>query len=142
MKQVFATLDGLAARWIASDVAVLVLRAGLALMFVESAADKALNFGLYAEEVAGMGVPFAEAAILAAILVEALGSIALLTGLAATPALVLLAGYTLVVSFVYFDFWNLGGKDAVMARKAFLKNIAVASGILFALAWRHRGRKG
>ena len=55
MKQVFATLDGLAARWIASDVAVLVLRAGLALMFVESAADKALNFGLYAEEVAGMG---------------------------------------------------------------------------------------
>ena len=52
------------------------------------------------------------------------------------------AANALVVSFVYFDFWNLGGKDAVMARKAFLKNIAVASGILFALAWRHRGRKG
>lgn len=107
-----------------------IVRFGLALMFVESAVDKALNFTFYVHQATDMGIPFAPLAIAAALFVETAGSLALMTGVALAPCLLALAGYTLIVNFFYFDFWNMTDIAATGARKEFLKNIAVASGLV------------
>lgn len=77
-------------------------------------------------------MPLPELMLGSAIIVEALGAIALLTGLAwiFIPAVNALMIYTFVVNFVYFDFWNAEGMDAVMGRKNFLKNLAVIGGLV------------
>jgi hypothetical protein len=46
-----------------------------------------------------------------------------------------------VVSFFYFDFWNQIDVAAVMARKEFLKNIAVVGGLLVVMAINNRCAK-
>ena len=107
-----------------------IIRCGLALMFVESAIDKALNFTFYVHQAADIGIPFPPMAIAAALFVEIAGGLALVTGIALAPCLLALAAYTLIVNFFYFDFWNMADSAAIGARKEFLKNIAVASGLV------------
>ena len=128
-------IDRAVAALVHRDPGLLLLRIGLALMFIESAIDKALNYSIYVGDAAAAGVPFAQFAVLAALVVEVIGSLALVTRIATVPAFLLLAAYTIAVNVFYFDFWSMDGRDAVMARKEFLKNVAVASGILLALAW-------
>ncbi len=107
-----------------------LIRVLLALMFLESAIDKTLNWSHYTAEVAAHHVPFAGVALFCAGAVELIGSAALLFGFALAPALLALAAYTLTVNFIYFDFWAMPMPDAIMARKEFLKNLAVAGGLL------------
>ena len=65
-----------------------------------------------------------------AVATEILGSAVLISGLYIRVGALVLAGYVFILNFFYFDFWNLDGVDAVMARKAFLKDLAVIAGLL------------
>ncbi len=127
-------LDGLniyAARFVDRfDHKLWFVRVLMAAMFLESAVDKMLHWPQYMAEVAAHNIPLPPVALLAATLVELAGSAALLFGFALAPALLALAAYTLIVNFFYFDFWALPMPEAVMARKEFLKNLAVAGGLL------------
>ena len=102
----------------------------LAAMYVESCVDKILNWTTYLAEVRAHHIPWGTLSLALAALTEAAGAIALLTGFGLIPALVVLALYTVTINFFYFDFWNQPMPAAVMARKEFLKNFAVAGGIL------------
>jgi putative oxidoreductase len=104
-------------------------------VFAESGFDKLMNFGFYVAEAGTHHIPLPTLAIAGAAMVEMAGCIAILTGFALTPALLALAAYTVIVNFFYFDFWNMSLPAAVGARKEFLKNLAVAAGILAYLAW-------
>lgn len=106
------------------------VRIPIAAMFMESGLDKLLDLQTSITDVASHGVPFPQLATCAAALIEMVGSAALLSGVAMTPALIALAGYTLVVNVFYFDFWAQPMPQAIMARKEFLKNLAVAGGLL------------
>ncbi|MGA9658536.1 MAG: DoxX family protein [Asticcacaulis sp.] len=107
-----------------------LVRLLMAAMFLESAIDKILHWTRYVSEVNAHHIPFPEIALFMAASVELAGSAALLTGFALAPALLALAAYTLIINIFYFDFWNLPLPDAIMARKEFLKNLAVAGGLL------------
>jgi putative oxidoreductase len=125
------TLDTKAATWLARKPAFLWLpRLMLAAMFVESGVDKLLHWQAYVTEAAAHGIPLASLSLSLAAIVEIIGSAALISGVFVTPALIALALYSLTVSFFYFDFWNMVEPASIMARKAFLKNLAVAGGLL------------
>lgn len=102
----------------------------MALMFMESFADKLMHWDVYVSETAAKHIPFPPLALGAAALTELLGSLALITGLGIRFGTLALAGYTFIVNFYYFDFWNQAEVAAIMARKEFLKNIAVVGGLL------------
>ena len=127
------SLDQICARWIVAHPSILwVPRLLMVWMFVESAIDKYSRFAFFAEEAGARRIPFPRTAIAAAFVVELLGAVSMLTGMASVVALSLLSGYVLVLTFIYFDFWDFRGETAIADRKEFFKNIAVAGG-LFAL---------
>lgn len=129
------TLDTKTALWLVQKPVLLWLpRLMLAAMYVESGVDKLLHWTAYVNEAAAHGIPLAPLSLALAVSVEILGSAALLAGVCLTPALLALAVYTLIVNFFYFDFWAMAEPASLMARKAFLKNIAVAGGLLSWLA--------
>lgn len=99
-------------------------------MFVESAIDKTRRFAYFTAEARQHNVPFPAAAIGLALVIEIAGSLSLLTGQFAAVALVGLSLYVLVLNFVYFAFWDFTGETAITDRKDFLKNLAVAGGLL------------
>ncbi len=126
-------LDGLGgAPWL--------LRLLIAAMFLESGIDKVLNRSTFLSDVTAHHVPLPAVSLTLVTLVELGGGVAVLLGLAVVPALVALGLYTLVVNFVYFEFWAQPMPGAVMARKEFLKNLAVVGGLwIWALtAWKAR----
>jgi putative oxidoreductase len=113
-----------------TDSILLVARIMLSLMFIESAVDKLMRWDFFVAEVGQMGIPFGGLSLVTATVVEILGSIMLLSGFGIRFGALALAAYTIIVSFFYFDFWNQADIAAIMARKEFLKNIAVAGGLL------------
>lgn len=102
----------------------------LSLMFIESCADKLMHWDFYVGEIAAKHIPFPPLALGAAALTEFVGSITLITGFGIRLGTFALAGYTFIVNFYYFDFWNQVDIAAIMARKEFLKNLAVVGGLL------------
>jgi putative oxidoreductase len=102
----------------------------LALMFVESYWDKLMHWDFYLAETTAKHVLFPAFALAAAVLVEFLGSLALITGIGLRSAVLALACYTFIVNFYCFNFWDQTGVAATMARKEFLKNLAVVGGLL------------
>lgn len=107
-----------------------IARLLLASMFIESFLDKVMHWDFYLNETIAKHVFFPAFSLGAAVLVEALGSFALLTGVGIRTFTLALAVYTLIVNFYYFDFWHQVEPAAIMARKEFLKNLAVIAGLL------------
>ena len=116
------------------------LRLLIAAMFLESGVDKVINRATYLADVAAHHIPLPAVSLTLVTLVELAGGVAGLFGVAVVPALIALGLYTLVVNLVYFDFWAQAMPGAVMARKEFLKNLAVVGGLwIWALtAWKAR----
>ena len=124
-------LDTFFATAIAKSSALLWLpRLLIVWMFLESAFDKGKRFAYFTGEARLHNVPFPAAAIGAAALIELFGSVSLLTGHFVLLGLVTLSLYVLVLNFVYFAFWKFKGETAIADRKEFLKNLAVAGGLL------------
>lgn len=109
---------------------VFAARILLSLMFIDSCADKLMHWDFYVGETAAKHIPLPPFALSLAALAEFLGSVALITGIGIRFGTFALAGYTFIVNFYYFDFWNQVDVAAIMARKEFLKNIAVVAGLL------------
>lgn len=99
------------------------------LMFLESGIDKALHWQTYLAETTAKGIPLPALALAAALATELLGSIALITDIGLRFAAAALAAYIFAVNFFYFDFWNQEGIAAIMARKEFLKDLAVVGAL-------------
>jgi len=124
-------LDTLTTAQFAASPALLWLpRLLLVCMFVESAIDKGRRFSHFTAEARQHNVPFPATAIGVALLIEIVGSVSLLTGRFVLVGLVSLSLYVLVLNFIYFAFWDFKGETAIMDRKDFLKNLAVAGGLL------------
>ncbi len=112
------------------NLAWIVIRLLMASMFVESYIDKLIHWNGYLEETMTKGIPFPAVGLSMAVATEVLGSAALISGIYLRIGAFILAGYVFVLGFFYFDFWNLEGVAAVMARKEFLKDFAVIAGLL------------
>jgi putative oxidoreductase len=84
---------------------------------------------------ASAGMPMVGLLLPLAILIELGGGIALIVGFKARWVALALAGFTLVASLIFHNFWAMTG-DAVMTNMLFFyKNVAVIGGMLMVFAF-------
>jgi putative oxidoreductase len=71
---------------------------------------------------------------MAALLVEIIGSVALLLGLGTRYAAAVMTLFTLAASVFFHPFWSVPADQAFVTQLLFFKNIAVAGGLLTLVA--------
>ena len=117
------------------DVAALLGRILLALMFVWAGIGKITGYAGTAGWMASSGMPMVGLLLPLAILIELGVGIALIVGVKARWVALALAGFTLVASLIFHNFWAMTG-DAVMTNTLFFyKNVAAIGGMLMVFAF-------
>lgn len=106
-----------------NNFAILLGRAGLALIFILSGVSKIAGYAGTQQYMEAMGVPGALLPLV--ILVELGGGLAILGGFATRWAALGLAGFTVVAAVLFHA--NLGDQNQFIN---FMKNIAIAGGFL------------
>lgn len=117
------------------DVAALVGRVLLALIFVLSGFGKIGGFTGTAGYIASKGLPLPEAGVVLSILVELGGGLMLMLGWKARAAALALAVFTVFASIFFHNFWTMTGGDALTDQIMFLKNLAMIGGLLLVSAF-------
>lgn len=113
----------------------LIGRILLALLFVPAGFSKISGFAGTVGYIASKGVPLPELAAAAAIGVELGLGLLLLVGWQTRWAALGIALFTLVITFIFHNFWAVPA-DQVMAQQLnFFKNMAAVGGLLTVAAW-------
>ncbi len=113
----------------------LVGRILLALLFVPAGFGKITGFAGTADYIASKGVPLPELAAAAAVGVELGLGMLLLIGWQTRWAALGIALFTVVISFIFHNFWAVPADQVMQQQQAFFKNIAVVGGLLTVAAW-------
>ena len=113
----------------------LIGRALLALLFIPAGFSKISGFAKTADYIASKGVPFQELAAAAAIGVEVGLGLLLLIGWQTRWAALGIALFTVVITFIFHNFWAVPAEQVMAQQQSFFKNIAVVGGLLTVAAW-------
>ncbi len=113
----------------------LIGRVLLALLFVPAGFGKITAFAGTAGFIASKGVPLPELAAAAAIGVELGLGLLLLIGWQTRWAALGMALFTLVISFIFHNFWAVPADQVMQQQQSFFKNLAVVGGLLTVAAW-------
>lgn len=113
----------------------LIGRMLLALLFVPAGFGKIGGFAGTVGYIASKGVPLPELAAAAAIGVELGLGLLLLVGWQTRWAALGIAIFTVVITFIFHNFWALPVEQVMQQQQAFFKNIAVVGGLLTVAAW-------
>jgi putative oxidoreductase len=113
----------------------LIGRVLLALLFIPAGFSKIGGFAGTVGYIASKGVPLPELAAAVAIGVELGLGLLLLVGLQARWAALGMAFFTLVITFIFHNFWAVDPAMMVEQQQSFFKNIAVVGGLLTVVAW-------
>lgn len=113
----------------------LIGRILLALLFVPAGFGKIAGFAGTAGYIASKGVPLPELAAAAAIGVELGLGLLLLIGWQTRWAALGIALFTVVITFIFHNFWAVPADQVMQQQQAFFKNIAVVGGLLTVAAW-------
>jgi putative oxidoreductase len=116
------------------DLAALVGRILLATLFVVSGIGKIAGFAGTAGYIASKGLPLAEILTAATIVVELGGGLAIVAGWKARWAALLLAGFTVVASVLFHNFWAAPPAEAMNQQIHFMKNLSIVGGMLLLFA--------
>lgn len=106
----------------------------LAALFLPAGLGKIAGFAGTAGYIASKGLPLPELGAVIAIAVEVLGSLALIAGFGTRIAALVLAGFTLVASFIFHNYWGVPADQAFVQQLMFFKNIGVVGGLLILAA--------
>ena len=125
----------------------LVGRLLLALLFLPAGISKISGFAGTVGYIASKGLPMPTVAAVIAIIVEVVAPLALITGFGTPWAALVLAGFTVVATFVFHNFWAMPAEQVMMQQLMFFKNIAVVGGLLTlaahgAGAWSMDAKRG
>ena len=112
----------------------LVGRLLLALLFLPAGFSKIGGFAGTVGYIATKGLPFPTLAAAIAIVVEVGGALALIVGFGTRWAALALAGFTLVATFFFHNFWGVPADQAMVQQLMYFKNIAVVGGLLILAA--------
>ena len=110
---------------------VVIARVLLALMFVLAGFSKLAGLEGTAGYIASKGLPAPMLLAVLTAVVEVVGGIALIVGFQARAAALLLAVFTVVASLLFHNFWAMPADQAFVNQLMFMKNLAVAGGLLF-----------
>lgn len=107
----------------------------LALLFVPAGFGKLMGFVGTVGYIASKGVPLPEVAAAIAVAVELGFGILLLVGYQARWAALAIGLFTLVITFVFHNFWAVPAEMVMMQRLNFMKNLAIVGGLFTIAAW-------
>ena len=113
----------------------LVGRILLALMFLLAGIGKIGGFAGTSGYIASKGLPMPDVLTALTIAVELGGSLALIAGYYTRWAALILAGFTLVASVIFHNYWDQPAAQQMTQQLMFMKNIAVTGGLLTLAAW-------
>jgi putative oxidoreductase len=99
-------------------------------LFLPTGIGKLTGFAGTVGYISSVGLPLPTLAAAVALIVEIVGSLALLAGFGTRIAALVLAGFTLVASFFFHNYWGVPADQAFMQQLLFFKNIAVVGGLL------------
>lgn len=102
----------------------------LAALFLPAGISKLTGFEGTVGYIASVGLPLPAVGAVLALLVEIVGSVALIAGFGTRIAALVLALFTLVASFFFHAFWAVPADQAFMVQLLFFKNVAVVGGLL------------
>ena len=113
----------------------LIGRVLLALLFVPAGFGKLMGFAGTVGYIASKGVPLPEVAAAIAVAVELGLGILLLVGYQARWAALAIGLFTLVITFIFHNFWAVPPEMVMMQRMNFMKNLAIVGGLFTIAAW-------
>ncbi len=99
-------------------------------LFLPAGIGKLTGFAGTVGYISSVGLPLPTLAAAVALIVEIVGSLALLAGFGTRIAALVLAAFTLVASFFFHAYWGVPADQAFMQQLLFFKNIAVVGGLL------------
>lgn len=108
----------------------LTARVLLAALFLPAGISKLTGFSGTVGYISSVGLPLPTVAAAVALIVEIVGSLALLAGFGTRFAALVLAAFTLVASFFFHAYWAVPADQAFVTQLLFFKNIAVVGGLL------------
>ena len=108
----------------------LVGRLLLALLFLPAGINKIGGLAGTVGYIASKGLPMPSVAAVIAIIVEVGGALALIAGFGTRWAALALAGFTLIATFFFHNYWTMPADQVMMQQLMFFKNIAVVGGLL------------
>ena len=117
------------------DIAALVGRVLIAVLFINSGYGKIGGFDGTVAALAGKGMPLPQVAAGIALVVELLGSLTLVLGWRARWGAVALVLFTIAASVLFHDFWNLADAARRTNEVMFIKNVAIIGGLLMVVAF-------
>lgn len=106
----------------------------LANLFVVSGVQKIFAFEGVAAWMSSVGMPFASAALVLTIALEVAGGLAFAIGLRARLLAWTLAAFVAVASVVFHAFWSVPSEQFGDQLTHFLKNLAIAGGLVLVAA--------
>ena len=113
----------------------LIGRILLALLFVPSGFSKIGGFAGTVGYIASKGVPLPELAAAAAIGIELGLGLLLLVGWQTRWAALGIALFTVVITFIFHNFWAVPAEQVTAQQQNFFKNMAAVGGLLTVAAW-------
>jgi putative oxidoreductase len=119
----------------AQGLPLLIARILLALMFVLSGISKLTGLEGTAGYIGSVGLPAPQLLAIGAGLLEVVAGVMLIVGWQARWAALALAGFTLLASLFFHNFWAMPADKAFMQQLMFMKNLAVIGGLLFVFAF-------
>lgn len=119
----------------AQGIPLVVARFLLALMFVLSGISKFTGLEGTAGYIGSVGLPMPQVLAVGAAALEVIAGVLLIVGWQARWAALALAGFTLLASLFFHNFWAMPADKAFMQQLMFMKNLAVIGGLLFVFAY-------
>ena len=114
---------------------VVIARVLLALMFILAGISKFGGIAGTAGYIASKGLPMPTALAVATAAFEVVAGIALAVGFQARWAALALAVFTLLANVLFHNFWAMPAEQQMMQQLMFLKNLAVAGGMLMVFSF-------
>lgn len=113
----------------------LAARVLLVLLFLPEGIHKIGGFSGTAGYIGAAGLPLPALGAVLAIVVEVIGSLALLVGYRARWAALAMAIFTLAAGALFHRFWAVPADQSMLQHIMFFKNMAIAGGLLMIVAF-------
>ncbi len=102
----------------------------LASLFLISGVRKILGWAGTLAFMQSKGLPYADILLMATIALEIGAALLIAVNILAAPAAILLAGFCLVAAVIFHNFWAVPDAQFANQLNHFLKNVALAGGLL------------
>jgi putative oxidoreductase len=113
-------------------------RVFMSLIFIVSGFSKVVGYNAAVEYAKSHGMPLPTGAISAAIFIEFIGGTMILLGFRTRLAAIVIALFLVPTTLIFHNFWAYTGVEAQNLMFHFLKNLAIAGGLLMLAGYPHQ----